>query len=591
MAVGSALRTTVTLKKETSFGIKDTDTDNAILFSRTQFTPKLDQQTILSKEIKRSMQSGNFDRGTKTVTATLSGELEAGAHSALWASLLRQEFNTGVVSSIVGTDVSTVAQVANLTTNGSDWIGDSSLAVGDTIRFNGFTGSNKVNNGRNWVILAVTSSTMKVRAKDGRYVMFADAAGELVTITNVDKLSFGYAGTGIAAVADTAIFESVAGNTSLFAAGDTIKVTGFTGGNAGNNDKPFKITKLTSNTIFGYYNDNSLPVNDAATESVTITKADVVRMTYSTVNALAIATTSRLTSSTSFIAEGFKIHDVIRLGGFSNSTNNNRNLLITSFNAAGTQLNFSVLDADATDVPIAVESAVSGSNVYRVGKKAFIPQDNHTNNSWTAERWDDSILQSERYIGLRVGQGKVTCSNADIPSVSFDFMGKDLETAQAEYFTSSTEPNSSKNLSVIFGKVVVGTTVLDAVMTFDITVSANLSALDKCVGSSTAKDVTAGGYSVKGSMQIYYENEVERDRFINNNENSLCFILRESDAYSANFVALQMPRIIYDSAQVNDDIKASTVTIPFTALENLTGSDGTESNKLMSTFSIQDSKA
>lgn len=598
MTVGSALFTTVTFKKETAFGVKDTDTDGAILFSRLQFTPKLDQSVVLSKEIKRSMQSGNYDRGVKTVTATLSGEMEAGAHAAAWASLFRQDFNTGVVSDITGTDISATANVANLTTTGTDWTTALQLdpAVGDTIIFSGFTGTNKSNNGREWTILASAAGSLTLRPKSGRFVMFADAAGESVTVQNLGTDAAPKTNvitrTNIASVADTPIFATVAGDfTVQFVVGNLVKASGFTGGNAPNNEKPFKITKITATQLYGYYTDNSLAIDDAATESVTITASDLVKLVYASTNSLAVATTTRLTSSTSFIAEGFKVHDVIRLRGFTTATNNDRNLLVTSFNTAGTQMNFVVLDGDVTTVPMVVEAGASGDYVYRVGKKTFIPQDDHTNYSWMSERWDSSITQSEQYTGLRFGQGKITGANADIPTVSFDLMGKDLETAQAEYYTSSAEPISSKNLSVIFAKAYIDATAIGSVLSNDITVNNNNAALDKTWGSDTTADITPGVFSVKGSMQIYYQNETERDRYLNKNEMSIVFVLRDSDDYDAEFVAIQMPRIIYDSAAISDDLKASIITIPFTAIENPTGSDGVDASKLFSSISIQDSKA
>jgi len=594
MTVASSLFEAVELKEELSFGVKDTDTDNAQLLSRVEFTPKFDQSIVESNEIKSSMQTENYARGIKAVSATLKTEAKSGAYKPLWAALLRQNFNTGVVNDITGTDISCVAQIANLTTSGVDWstAGQLDLSVGDTIRFYGFSGGNKSNNNKLWVVLAFTSSTMKLRAKSGNYVMLADAAGEKITIKNITKDGDSKEYLTVAAVADTSIFQTVNGDFTVpFVVGDIVKANGFTGGNVANDDKPFKITKLTATDIYGYYTDNTLPISDAATESVTITKSDLVKLTYNTENDLAVATTTRLTSSSSFIAEGFKVHDVIRLVGFPTSTNNNRNLLITSFNTAGTQLNFKVLDDDATTVPIVVESAGSGDYVYRVGSKAFIPQANHTNKSFMIEKWQSDIAQSEQYTGLRVNMAKVTVPNRGIPTVDFDFLGKDIETAQAHYYTSSNEPTESQNLDSIFGRVYVNAGVdAGCVTSFSISVSANLSALDKCVGGDVAHDIVAGVYKISGDMSIYFEDEVMRDHFLDKDEMSMVFIIKESNAYNADFLAFQMPRMVYNSSSNSGGTK-QLLTIPFTAMQNPIGDDGTDANKLKSSFSIQDSIA
>ena len=596
MTTASALSTTVELKEELSFGVKDTDTDGAILLNRIQFNQKLDQSIIESAEIKRSMQSANYDRGVKSATATLSGELEAGAYKALWAALLRQEFDSGIVSDLTDTDISSAIHTPNITSVSS--LAALDLAAGDEIYFTGFTGGNKSNDApRKFIVIAYTTNSITLRAKTGNYTMFADAAGESVTITNKGTASspkniaiYQASPGGIAAVADTAVFARADGDfTTKFAAGDTVKVTGQTGTNADNNGKPFKLLKVTAAGLFGFYTDGSVPM-DAAAESVTVTKDDSVKITYSSTNLLEVATTTQLEiTEGSFIAEGFKVHDVIRLVGFPTATNNKRNLLIKSFSTDGKLLNFAVLDGDST--AMVVESAGSGDYVYRVGKKTFIPQENHTNKSFMAEKWFSDATQSEQYTGLRVGTAKISAANSAIPKVDFDFIGKDLETAQAHYYTSSAEPNASGNLSTIFGAAYVGNVSVGSVTAFDLSIMANLSALDKCIGSDTTKNVVAGIYKVSGSMTLYFEDEVMRGHFLDKDELSQVFILRESDAYDADFIAFQLPRVVYNSASLTDDVKASILTIPFTAFENPNGDDGAEKSKLMSMISIQDSKA
>jgi hypothetical protein len=598
MAVGNALFTTVELKEELSFGVKDTATDGAELLPRISFNPKLDQSIIQSNEIKRSMQTANYDRGMKASSATLKGELEAGSYKTLFSALLKQNFNTGVVSDITGIDISAAPTLNNLGTTGSDWTipAQLQLAIGDTIKFNGFTGANAPNNNRLWILIAAGPSSMTLRPKDGNYVMFTQATGDAITVSNLgtDDVPKNKVITrsNISSVADTAIFTTIGGNfTAPFNVGNVVKVSGFTGTNAPNNEKPFHITKITATTIFGYYTDGSLALADAAGESVTITKLDNVRINYATTNSLAIATQTSLTSTSSFIAEGFKIHDVIQLRSFTTATNNNRNLLIKSFNAAGTTLSFSVLDNDAVTTPIVPESGISGASVVRAGSKCFIPQENHTDKSFMIEKWFSNINQSEQYTGMKVNMAKISAPSSAIPTVDFDFIGKDLETAQTHYYTSSAAPEASENLSAIFGTIFINGVNAGCITAFDLSINADLSSLDKCIGTDSVANIVPGIYKVEGSMSLYFSSEVQRDRFLNKNELSLVLILRESDAFNADFMAFSMPRIVYNSASIGDDIKASVLTIPFTAFENPTGNDGTDKQKNKSMISIQDSKA
>ena len=616
---------------------------------------------------------------------------------------MRQDFNSGVVSNITGTDIAAVAQIENFTDSSSGFISGLDCEAGDELQIT-FTGTPTTNFGNNnglWIVISAAAGSLKLRHKTANKVMLAIASAAGITVNvhnkgqsgNVKDILFSYP-SRFAAVADTAIFTTESGDFTVpFVVGDTVKADGFTGGNVGNNDKSFKITKLTSTTMFGYYTDGSLSVNDAATESVTITKNDSVKTTYSSTNALKIASvssgTARLTVApgSSFISEGFKVHDVVRLGGATTTaTNKTRNLLIKSLTA--TDMYAIPLDTDVTTVPMVAEeflgnevatvtlvgssagvetviidgvtyttggietptviatgiatlsfegytvtnpsagvvkftkiangtvsdTALAATGTYisgggtatiaitkqgrttptyieRVGAKAYIPQENHTNKSFMAEKWLSDITQSEQYTGLRVGTAKISAANSAIPKVDFDFIGKDLETAQAHYYTSSAEPDASGNLSTIFGAAYVGTVSVGSVTAFDLSIMANLSALDKCIGSDTTKNVVAGIYKVSGSMTLYFEDEVMRDHFLDKDELSQVFILRESDAYDADFIAFQLPRVVYNSAALTEDVKSSILTIPFTAFENPNGDDGAEKSKLMSMISIQDSQA
>lgn len=591
MTVANNLFEQVAIKRETSFGVPDTDADNAILLNRVEFSPKFDQSITNSAEINTSMQTENYARGVKSSTATLKTEMRAGAYKEIWAALLRKDFTTSEAATYIApnsTDVAAVAHVNNLTRSSGSFVADG-FDVGDRIKFEGFTDGNKSNNGKFWYVIALAAGSMKLAPYyGGAYVMLADAAGEAITITRTSGTGLVITSSAIAAVADVANYTTVAGDfTTLYQAGDIIKTTGWNDSNAPNNGKPFKLTKVTATGLYGYNTDRQTVVIDDADSVITISLAET-KMVYSSVNLLSVDLTT-LNSLTSFIAEGFKVHDVVRLSGFPRATNNNRNLLITNLSPDGLTMTFQVLDEDVTTVPMVTQSAASVGFVYRVGTKAFIPQDNHINRSFATEIWHDDNNQSELYTGMRVNMAKITVGNTGIPTVDFDFIGKDIVTAQTQHYLSSNEAVSSNNLDSIFGRVRINAGVeAGCVTSMDLTISANLSALDKCIGEDTAADIAAGIYTVSGSMQVYFEDETMRDRFLNKEEMSMVFVFRDNDDYDADFIALQLPRVVYNSA-TNSGGSKQTLTIPFTAFQNPTGFDGAETDKIKSTFSIQDS--
>lgn len=594
MSIASALKTKISCAIESTYGVALTDKQEAFSFPRVSFSMNQEQSVIESQEIKDSMQLGNYDRGMNMVKGSLKGELAPGSYDTLISAALRQNFNTGVVTDITLSDVSSAVAANNLTTSGGSWstAGQLDLSVGDVISFSGFTGANKTNNNLEWLVIAFAAGTMKLGCKNAARVMFADAAGEVVTIKNITKNKTISRNT-IAAVADTAIFTTVAGDfTTVFSVGNIVKHVGFTGGSADNDGKGFVIRKITATELFGYYNDFTVPASDAAGEEVNFAKQDTVAISWTAANDMELVSTTTLVGTgVNFVAEGFKVHDVIRLVGFTTATNNGRNLIITSITSDSGQLNnrinFYVLDGNRTTVPIVVESGGSGAIVIRVGKKSFIPQVNHLDTSFTFEKWYSDISESELYKGCKINSMKIAVSGNAIPSIEFDIVGQQMTEDSTQYFDATPAATPSDSVSMISGGVFVNNALRALVTAFDVSVAANLNVLDKVIGSENTPDITAGMYKVSGNMTMFFTNDVDRNIFLNSTEVSLALVLRVSDTYNSRFVAIQMPRIIYNSGSISDEVKGNIITIPFTAFENLTGDDGTGASKLKSVISMQ----
>ena len=594
MPISSALKTKISCAIESSFGVATTDKQEAFSFPRVSFSMSQDQSVIESQEIKDSMQLGNYDRGMNMVKGALKGELAPGSYDTLISAVLRQNFNTGVVTDITLSDVSSAVPVNNLTTSGASWStsGQLDLSVGDVITFSGFTGANKSNNNLEWWVIAFSAGTMKLGCRNANKVMFADAAGELVTIKNITKNKIISRNT-IAAVADTAVFTTVAGDfTTVFGVGSIIKHIGFTGGAADNDDKAFVVRKITATELFGFYLDYTVPASDAAGEEVNFSKSDFVSLSWTAANEMELVSTSTLVvTGANFVSEGFKVHDVIRLSGFTTATNNNRNLIITSITSDSGQLNnrinFYVLDTNRSDVPMVVESGTSGAKVTRVGKKAFIPQANHLDTSFSFEKFYADISESELYKGCKINSMKISASGNAIPSIEFDIVGQKMTDDSTQYFDATQAVTPSDSVSFISGGVFVNSGLRALVTAFDVSVAANLNVLDKVIGSENTPDITAGMYKISGNMTMFFTNDVDRNIFLNSTEVALVLVLRVNDTYNSRFVAIQMPRVIYNSGAISDEVKGNIITIPFTAFENPTGDDDTGASKLKSAISVQ----
>lgn len=598
--VANALKTRIAVSEELSYGVKPGDNGDAFTFGRVNLSLSTEQNIIDSAEIKASMQTSNIDRGMKGVKGSLKGELAPGTYDKILEAVVRQRFNSGVVTDITLSDVSAAPMVNNLTTSGADWstVGQLDLAKGDIIQFNGFTGGNASNNNLKWVVIAFAAGTMKLACTNANKVMLADAAGEVVTITNLGTAAAPknkvISRTTIAAVADTPIFVTAGGNfTTVFTVAQSIKHIGFTGGNVGNDDKTFIIRKITATELYGYYASLDLPAADAAGEAVNFSKVDNIAISWTAANALQVNAVNQITiTGSSFVAEGFKIHDIVQLRGASTTaTNLNRNLLITNissvFGGTMNRITFAVLDSDRTLVPMVVEAGITGMLITRVGKKCFIPQMNHLDQSFSIERFYSDVPASEVFTGCKFGNAKITGGNSAIPTIDVDIMGQDVVNDTVQQFTLANDVSSGKSVSMLFGAIFLDTVKKAVVTSFDISIQPNLNTLDKAVGSEVTVGITPGIYKVSGTMTAYFQDTVDRDIFLAKTEHSLVFVLRVNDTYNARFIAFQLPRVIYNSATVNEEVKGNTVNIPFTAYENPNGDDGTSVGKLQSMLSIQ----
>ncbi len=286
----------------------------------------------------------------------------------------------------------------------------------------------------------------------------------------------------------------------------------------------------------------------------------------------------------SFLADGFKIGDVVRCAGWATTgvPNNAHNFIITNLTA----LVMTVLALDG--VPVGAKAAGDNVTITVVGKKTWMPANNQTRDYYTIEHWFGDIAQSEQYKDCVFTGFTVSLPPSGMATVEFPVMGLDMDTGVAQYFNAPQAAPTGGILAAVNGVLLMNGAVAGIVTGMTIVVNGNYTAPGGVVGSNVDPDIFPGTLDVSGQLTVLFTDATMRDAFLNETESSLIGAFTASNTAAADFTAFVMSRIKYTGATKNDGNAGLTLTMPYVALENVNG--GAAVANLQTTLSIQDSQ-
>lgn len=282
----------------------------------------------------------------------------------------------------------------------------------------------------------------------------------------------------------------------------------------------------------------------------------------------------------SFITDGIKVGNVVRLTGAGLNTNNsNKNLLVVSMTA--TVLTVKVLNG----TPMVAEGPIASVGVSVPGKQTYVPKTGHTDDSFTVEQWFGDIAQSEVYTGMKVGSMAVSLPATGLTTVEFSFVGKDLtQKGTTQYFTSPTAQGTEGIFAAVNGAMVVNGQVVGLVTSADFTIERALENAT-AVGSNSTVDVFTGRIIATGNLSVYFQDANFRNYFDDETPVSIVMALTTSNTATSDFVSFVLPKVKLNGHTVDDGELGLTASVPFQALLN----DVTNTGLIDSTVMIQDS--
>jgi len=289
-------------------------------------------------------------------------------------------------------------------------------------------------------------------------------------------------------------------------------------------------------------------------------------------------------ASGSFLTDGLKVGDVVRLtaGSFA-VANLNKNLLVTNvvaLVATVVVVNGSTLTA---------EGPVASATLAVTGKKTLAPLTGHTDKSFTVEEFYADVAQSEVFTGNKVNTVSLALPATGLVTVEFGFMGKTLDTTgTSQYFVSPTAQGTTGIFAAVNGILLVDGTAIALLTNLNININRNMQNAT-VVGSNSVVEMFEGRIQVEGDFSAYFENANFRDYFKDETEVGLVVVLTTANTANSDFMTISLPRIKVNSNTRDDGETGISAQHSFKALLNSSGGTGVKTDA--TTIAIQDSQA
>lgn len=288
-------------------------------------------------------------------------------------------------------------------------------------------------------------------------------------------------------------------------------------------------------------------------------------------------------ASGSWLTDGFKRGDVVRLtAGAFVAGNLNKNLLVTAITA--TVLTVRTLNGST----LTGEGPIASATCAVTGKKTYATTTGHTNKSFSIEHWFSDVAQSEVFTGCQPGSIDLQLPATGLATIALAMMGKDVETATSQYFTSPTAATTTGLTAAVNGVAMVGGTVVANLTGLSIKLDSPRNG-DAVVGSNSIGTKFPGRIKGSGQLTAYFEDAVMRDAFLNETEVEIVMALTTDNTANADFITVVLPRCKLGSAKKSDGEAGIVQTVPFQALRATTGGAGIANE--LTTLSVQDSQA
>ena len=279
----------------------------------------------------------------------------------------------------------------------------------------------------------------------------------------------------------------------------------------------------------------------------------------------------------SYLTDGVRVGNVIRLTGFA-TANNDKNLLVIALTA--TVATVIALNGNT----LTPETVASGGTYAVTGKSTYAPTTGHTDDSYSFESWYSDIGQSEVYVGNKVNTVGIALPATGLTTVEIGFMGQDLkQRGTTQYFTSPTAQGTNGIFAAVNGALIVNGAPVALVTSANININRNMTS-EAVVGSNIKPEIYEGRIVVEGDFSTLFQDGTFAGYFDTEAEISLVIALTANSSANSEFMSFTLPRLKLSTDTKDDGEKGLVSQNSFQALKG-NGTNGFEATTIM----IQDS--
>lgn len=292
-------------------------------------------------------------------------------------------------------------------------------------------------------------------------------------------------------------------------------------------------------------------------------------------------------ASGSFISDGARVGDVVRLGSMTTTGNLNRNLRITAIASDGSTA--TVIALDGGD-PVADDAGTNASATMTFpGKISFVPSTGHTSKTYTFDKYDGKNAESQVTRGAKVGSVEITVQPDTPPSITINGLGIDrrnVASGSSPVLTSPTAAGTGPAMSSGIGFVRVNGAVVAAITGLTLNLDLGVAGLPVAFANVSPDIFYGRAIQVTGSISVAKTGNSLSDLFDDETEVSLEFYIAAPGTEPRAFFSVYLPRVKFNGDDEDDPDGPVIMTLPFRALKKTSGT-GHE----LTVIKIQDSSA
>lgn len=300
-----------------------------------------------------------------------------------------------------------------------------------------------------------------------------------------------------------------------------------------------------------------------------------VAITQAAMTSITTTTTTIVAAGGSWITQGVRVGDIVRLTDHATAANNNISLRVTGVTAS--TLTFA-------GTPLTLNATPDTSFTLTILKKVVTDPTGPTDYSYTVDQYDQDIDLSEQFVGVRNTRMSLAIRPRAFSQMTHDFLGQNrnlLATGASPYFTSPAVTTGASmaaaDASVYYNGSFV-TTFTGLELQFGIT-----AAGEPVIGARTTPSIYTNNLAITGRMTGIRQDFANLTLFDDETEFQVGFQLTEPGTAPVGSLAFWLPRVKILGAQAplggGDGAKIETLDLDISP--GVAGSDTDATNVII----------